>query len=54
MGDESWNDARPGGVFRLDLRGNVTIAEIELRRQSEFDVTPDGRGTGWHPSLAYG
>jgi uncharacterized protein YndB with AHSA1/START domain len=31
MGDESWNDPRPGGVFRLDIRGHVTSGEfVEL------------------------
>jgi uncharacterized protein YndB with AHSA1/START domain len=31
MGDESWNDPRPGGVFRLDIRGNVASGEfVEL------------------------
>jgi uncharacterized protein YndB with AHSA1/START domain len=28
MGDESWNDPRPGGVFRLDIRGNVASGEF--------------------------
>ena len=31
MGDESWNDPRPGGVFRLNIRGHVTSGEfVEL------------------------
>jgi uncharacterized protein YndB with AHSA1/START domain len=31
MGDQSWNDPRPGGVFRLDIRGHVTSGEfVEL------------------------
>jgi uncharacterized protein YndB with AHSA1/START domain len=31
MGDESWNDPRPGGVFRLDIRGHVASGEfVEL------------------------
>jgi uncharacterized protein YndB with AHSA1/START domain len=31
MGDESWNDPRPGGVFRLDIRGHLVSGEfVEL------------------------
>jgi uncharacterized protein YndB with AHSA1/START domain len=31
MGDESWNDPRPGGVFRLDIRGHFASGEfVEL------------------------
>jgi uncharacterized protein YndB with AHSA1/START domain len=31
MGDESWHDPRPGGVFRLDIHGHVASGEfVEL------------------------
>jgi uncharacterized protein YndB with AHSA1/START domain len=31
MGDQSWHDPRPGGVFRLDIRGHVASGEfVEL------------------------
>lgn len=31
MGDESWNDPRPGGTFRLDIRGHLVSGEfVEL------------------------
>lgn len=31
MGTESWNDPRPGGVFRLDIHGHVASGEfVEL------------------------
>ncbi|MDP9284397.1 MAG: SRPBCC domain-containing protein [Actinomycetota bacterium] len=28
MGDESWNNPLPGGVFRLNIRGNVASGEF--------------------------
>ena len=42
MGDESWNDPRPGGVFRLNIRGHVTSGEFVQHAQT--------RG-GRHPRL---
>ena len=28
MGDESWNDPKPGGVFRLNIRGHLASGEF--------------------------
>jgi uncharacterized protein YndB with AHSA1/START domain len=31
MGDSSWNDPRPGGLFRLDIHGHIASGEfVEL------------------------
>jgi uncharacterized protein YndB with AHSA1/START domain len=45
MGDESWNDPRPGGVFRLDIHGHVASGEF-------VELDPPRRlvySWGWEP-----
>lgn len=47
MGDESWNDPRPGGVFRLDIRGNIASGEfVELDSPRRVVYTWGWEGEG--------
>jgi uncharacterized protein YndB with AHSA1/START domain len=47
MGDSSWNDPKPGGVFRLDIHGHIASGEfVELdpprRLVHTFGWEPEG------------
>jgi uncharacterized protein YndB with AHSA1/START domain len=51
MGDESWHDPRPGGVFRLDIHGHVATGEfVELDPPRRVVYTWGWEGDGQiHP-----